>query len=406
MSQTVIDVKNVGKKYKLGERQPYLALRDFLSYPIKTIRNKMKRQEEVWALSDIDFSVKKGEVVGIIGRNGAGKSTILKIFSRITPPTTGEIQIDGRIGSLLEVGTGFNPELTGRENIYLNGAILGMRKKEIEDKFDDIVEFSGIKKFLDTPVKRYSSGMYVRLAFSVAAHLDPEILLVDEVLAVGDAEFQKKCIGKMSEVTKTEGRTILFVSHNMGAVEKLCDRVIVLDKGKVVFDGDTKEGISTYLNTGSADGKLNPRAFWGGLEKKIKFKTLTVNNKAQGTIHISPQEDILLTATAEAIDQINPFKTTLSVYQGDTRILSMHDSLKYESLEKGIFTVTCTIPAYTLRPGAYSVALGGHTDGMHEFLFATHLMNFTVREEWDDHNMQIDTGIINIPFDGSREYKK
>lgn len=209
---------------------------------------KKKKREEFWALKGVDFSIKQGEVVGIIGKNGAGKSTLLKILSQITPPTKGEIKINGRIGSLLEVGTGFHPELTGRENIFLNGAILGMKKKEIAQKFNQIVEFAGIDKFLDTPVKYYSSGMYVRLAFSVAAHMETDILIIDEVLAVGDAEFQKKCLGKMDEITKKEGRTILFVSHNMSAIERLCKKIIVLEKGEVGFYGQVKEGIFYYLN--------------------------------------------------------------------------------------------------------------------------------------------------------------
>ncbi|MCX6782239.1 MAG: ABC transporter ATP-binding protein [Candidatus Magasanikbacteria bacterium] len=252
----IIEVKNVSKKYQIGERQPYLALRDTLSAivkaPVRWLRSRHSptkvSDSEFWALKDINFSVEPGEVLGIIGRNGAGKSTLLKLLSQITPPTTGEIKLNGRVGSLLEIGTGFHPELTGRENVYLNGAILGMRKREIEKKFDEIVDFAGIEKFLDTPVKRYSSGMYVRLAFAVAAHLEPEILVIDEVLAVGDAEFQKKCLGKMDEVTKKEGRTILFVSHNMGAIRSLCRRVITLEKGRLVGDDSASVSIEKYIN--------------------------------------------------------------------------------------------------------------------------------------------------------------
>jgi lipopolysaccharide transport system ATP-binding protein len=213
--------------------------------PIKSLQSIGYQHDTFWALKDINFEVEQGEVLGIIGRNGAGKSTLLKILSRITAPTEGEIRLKGRIGSLLEVGTGFHPELTGRENIYFNGAILGMKKKEIDDKFDEIVKFSGVVKFLDTPVKRYSIGMQVRLAFSVAANLDPEILLVDEVLAVGDAEFQKKCLGKMEEVSDY-GRTVIFVSHNMAAVQNLCDKVCLLNNGKIVEIGDTDTIISCY----------------------------------------------------------------------------------------------------------------------------------------------------------------
>lgn len=254
-----IEFQNVSKRYILGQIAHGLLSKDIQSW-FARLRGKKDpnaaaflgqksefRRGEFWALSSINFSVRKGEVIGIIGRNGAGKSTMLKLLSRITAPTMGQICYNGRIASLLEVGTGFHPELTGRENIFLNGAILGMSKREIRDKFAEIVEFAGIQDFIDTPVKRYSSGMYVRLAFAVAAHLDADIMVVDEVLAVGDIEFQKKCLGRMESISKTSGRTILFVSHNMAAVSALCNRVIYLRQGKIEFDGPTQKGIDTYL---------------------------------------------------------------------------------------------------------------------------------------------------------------
>ena len=258
----VIQVSNLSKIYRLGEIGTGTISRDlerwykmkirgqedpFLKIGETNERSKKGVSDVVYALRDINFEVKQGEALGIIGKNGAGKSTLLKILSRVTSPTTGKIKIKGRVASLLEVGTGFHPELTGRENIYLNGAILGMRKKEITRKLDEIIDFSGVERYIDTPVKRYSSGMYVRLAFAVAAHLESEIMIVDEVLAVGDAEFQKKCIGKMGEVSKGEGRTVLFVSHNMGAIEALCDRGLLISDGMVAFYGDQKEAISQYL---------------------------------------------------------------------------------------------------------------------------------------------------------------
>ena len=263
MPEPIIKVQHISKQYHIGSRERINktfreALTDAFLAPVRNLINlrRMTRVEEdqsksdiIWALKDINFSILPGEVVGIIGRNGAGKSTLLKILSRITSPTSGDIRLNGRISSLLEVGTGFHPELTGRENIYLNGTILGMRKQEIDRKFDEIIAFSEIEKFLDTPVKRYSSGMYVRLAFAVAAHLEPEILLVDEVLAVGDAAFQKKCLGKMGDVAK-EGRTILFVSHNLAAVQALCSRSILLDSGKIVSEGETEKVITDYMQTG------------------------------------------------------------------------------------------------------------------------------------------------------------
>ena len=263
MTNTVIKIEGLGKKYLLAHKSPqrYIALRDVLVDRAKRLGRRLRHPfaksagggnpavEDFWALSDLSFEVEEGERVGVIGRNGAGKSTLLKILSRITEPTTGRVSLRGRVASLLEVGTGFHPELTGRENIYLNGAILGMSKAEIRRNFDAIVDFAGVEKFLDTPVKRYSSGMYVRLAFAVAAHLDTEILMIDEVLAVGDAEFQKKCMGKMDEVSHKQGRTILFVSHNMGAVSQLCNRVVCLERGRVALDTpDVSAGVREYLN--------------------------------------------------------------------------------------------------------------------------------------------------------------
>jgi len=252
MEKPIIEVNGLSKKYRLGEIQPYYTLRDslagLLKNPFAAVKSQLQK-DEFWALKDINFTVNQGEVVGIIGRNGAGKSTLLKILSQITPPTEGEVILRGRVGSLLEVGTGFSPELTGRENIYLNGAVLGMKRTEVKKKFDEIVAFSEVEKFLDTPLKRYSSGMYMRLAFAVAAHLEPEILIVDEVLAVGDAEFQKKCLGKMGEVAG-QGRTVLFVSHNMGAVKNLCKFGVLLRDGMQVKTGQMTSVMEEYVNTG------------------------------------------------------------------------------------------------------------------------------------------------------------
>lgn len=250
MSDIAIRAENLSKQYRIGGKQAgYRTFREAIlnsmTAPIRWMRGERKSYETFWALDDVSFEIKQGEAVGIIGRNGAGKSTLLKILSRITKPTKGRVDLYGRVASLLEVGTGFHSELSGRDNIYLNGAILGMSRKEIDRKFDEIVDFSGVEKFLDTPVKHYSSGMYVRLAFAVAAHLEPEILIVDEVLAVGDAEFQKKCLGKMEDVAK-QGRTVLFVSHNMGAIENLCNNVIVLNKGQIVNSGKTSDMINYY----------------------------------------------------------------------------------------------------------------------------------------------------------------
>jgi lipopolysaccharide transport system ATP-binding protein len=277
MTDTVIKFEKLGKSYIIGHKgksQRYKALRDVIGDSMRNIWSRISHPEyythdnleEFWALKDLDLEVKEGDRLGIIGRNGAGKTTLLKVLSRITDPTAGQIKIKGRVASLLEVGTGFHPELTGRENIFLNGSILGMSRAEIKIKFDEIVDFAGVEQFLDTPVKRYSTGMHVRLGFSVAAHLEPEILVVDEVLAVGDVAFQKKCIGKMSSVAK-EGRTILFVSHNMSSIEALCNRAILLESGKLVNEGNPKDCIDQYLenNTKSVNTiPLNLRTDRGG----------------------------------------------------------------------------------------------------------------------------------------------
>ncbi len=269
MSDTVIKVDNLSKKYVIRheQRERYTALRDVMTRGVKNFGKRLlapftpdsspftASQEDFWALKDVSFEIKQGDRVGIIGRNGAGKSTLLKLLSRITEPTTGRIEITGRVASLLEVGTGFHPELTGRENIYLNGAILGMARAEIKKKFDEIVAFAEIEKFLDTPVKRYSSGMYVRLAFAVAAHLEPEILIVDEVLAVGDAQFQKKCLGKMEEVSRNWGKTLLFVSHNLNAINALCSSAKLLENGVMKYQGHVSSAIEKYLITHSSNEK-------------------------------------------------------------------------------------------------------------------------------------------------------
>lgn len=289
-----IKVKNISKQYRLGELGTGTISHDLNRWwhklrgkedPYKIVtetnyRTQKGKSEYVWALENINFEVKQGEVIGIIGKNGAGKSTLLKILSKVTGPTNGEITINGRIGALLEVGTGMHDELTGKENIFLNGAILGMTKKEIKQKFDEIVEFSGIAKYIDTPFKRYSSGMRVRLGFAVAAFLEPEILIVDEVLAVGDADFQKRAIGKMQDISKGEGRTVLFVSHNMGSIKSLCERTILLENGQIIFDGDTNTCINKYLSkskneTGKELLKIKNRLGNG----KLKFSNYSLHNK-------------------------------------------------------------------------------------------------------------------------------
>lgn len=363
MSETVIQIKEIGKKYNINHQQGvYITLREVimstLKSPLKFLKKKVKQvvgidqKEEFWALSDINLNVQRGEIIGIIGPNGAGKSTLLKILSQITPPTTGEIMIRGSVGSLLEVGTGFHPELTGRENIFLNGAILGMTSKETARKFDEIVEFSGIKKFLDTPVKYYSSGMYVRLAFSVAAHMEPDILIVDEVLAVGDAEFQKKCLGKMNDITKSSGRTIIFVSHNLDAIERLCTRTVLLKKGKIIKYGETSEVISYYLNTESVLNSVvkYPEKKTDGQITKVSI--LDTNNKPKARIPVG--EAFTVEIELEVRKQLDNKMLFLYFSHHEELLLfsSEGDSIgKYKNYAPGKYKVTVKVPSFLFQIG-------------------------------------------------------
>jgi lipopolysaccharide transport system ATP-binding protein len=381
--ETIISIKNIGKKYNITHQQGgYVSLRDVLTNILKSpfafLKQKTKvvvglaKKEEFWALRDINLEIKKGEVIGIIGRNGAGKSTLLKILSQITPPTEGEIKINGRVGSLLEVGTGFHAELSGRENIFLNGAILGMTKKEIAQKFDAIVSFAGIEKFLDTPVKRYSSGMYVRLAFSVAAHMEPDILIIDEVLAVGDTEFQKKCLGKMNEITKKEGRTILFVSHNMQAIAQLCPKTILLKDGKIKSVGETEAVLREYSgqfsenDIGKLDLKEKPYADATFLNVTIKndqgvattaldhTKNFSVDLKIKVLREID-DADISVTIKNARGFNIN-FSSLSDVHQGKLRNLKIGNHTFAVKFEKGFllpddYSVTIAITRGHYRSG-------------------------------------------------------
>lgn len=371
--ETVIKIENIGKRYNIAHQQGgYISLRDVLTNILKNPFNFLKQKakkvagiaknEEFWALRNISFEVKKGEVVGVIGRNGAGKSTLLKILSQITPPTEGEIKINGRVGSLLEVGTGFHPELSGRENIFLNGAILGMTREEIAKKFDDIVAFSGVEKFLDTPVKRYSSGMYVRLAFSVAAHMEPDILIIDEVLAVGDAEFQKKCLGKMDEITKKEGRTIIFVSHNMAAIQQLCKSCIWISNGNIKEIGKTEEVVSNYLNVGQKNN-LAIKTFPDNQNKQVQFTKIemaTENDRAAA--HFPDNEAIKIILNLEVKERIPDTYLGLILRNAQGINVLFADSRDVENslptnLSVGQHKLSVTIPPI-LAPGKYFVSLG------------------------------------------------
>lgn len=362
-----VEVNRVAKQYVRGIQQINRSFSEVVTQWGRGLvrRNKALRpssDEVFWALQDISFSIPQGQVLGIIGRNGSGKSTLLKIISQITSPTTGEVRLNGRTGTLLEVGTGFHPELSGRENVFLNGAILGMSRREIARKFDEIVAFSGVEAFIDTPVKRYSSGMQTRLAFSVAAHLEPEILIVDEVLAVGDAEFQKKCLGKMNEVSKT-GRTVLFVSHNMSAVDQLCDRVIWLDHGRVVDDSaDTYKVTSKYLfgeKEGELRGELNGRDV--PLETEyFSFERLRIFDESSATVTSAVRGDSFVGVEIQLnIRQTHPsLAFGYAVYNeaGEDVYWSMmtdHDDRLAQKLELGRVTLRTRIPPRFLNQGLY-----------------------------------------------------
>jgi lipopolysaccharide transport system ATP-binding protein len=392
MSDVVIRVEGLGKKYSLHHEQSerYTALRDVVARQAKAagrllnpftlagqlrkaqrqaVREYAASEEEFWALKDVSFEIRRGERVGIIGRNGAGKSTLLKILSRITEPTTGRVEIRGRVASLLEVGTGFHPELTGRENIYLNGAILGMTRREIKAKFDEIVDFAEVERFLDTPVKRYSSGMYVRLAFAVAAHLEPEILVVDEVLAVGDASFQKKCLGKMEDVAEREGRTVIFVSHQMAAIRNLCSQGLILDHGTLAFSGSAQESVDYYM-LGTQDLIASPLK-----ERKdrkgtgaLRFVELVAKTANGRPIQSGDDVEIAITVVNNEAKPIRDVVISLDICDQAGAIVLMHRSSfqnVYFSVEPGMSIVSCIIKRLPLCSGSYQINLFAAIQDVH-----------------------------------------
>ena len=359
--------EDLSKRYRIGELQgAYGTLRDSAAAAMRRMLRREHRQhyEEIWALRDVSLEVPAGQVLGIIGRNGAGKSTLLKILTRITTPTSGRAEIRGRVGSLLEVGTGFHPELTGRENVFLNGSVLGMKRREIELKFPEIVEFSGVEQFIDTPVKRYSSGMSVRLAFAVAAHLEPEILLVDEVLAVGDAEFQKRCLGRMEDLSQS-GRTVLFVSHQMQAVTQLCDRAILLEKGSVALDGPSNEIVAEYLQTvsGSSSERIWPDLESAPGDDLVRLRSVRVVGEDGEIVHgadVRRPAGIEIAFTILRADGV-PVFPKLKVYDTRRNVVfnAMDTSPSWrESSPTGDYTSTAWIPGNLLNEGLISVDVG------------------------------------------------
>jgi lipopolysaccharide transport system ATP-binding protein len=405
MSDTVIRVENLSKKYLLGQNGSSDGLRHSIHEaamaPLRWLKSRPggsrpeagaggapgrqpKAVKDFWALKDVSFEVKAGEVMGVIGRNGAGKSTLLKILSRITEPTQGRIEISGRIASLLEVGTGFHPELTGRENVFLNGAILGMGRAEIKKRFDEIVAFAEVEKFLDTPVKRYSSGMYVRLAFAVAAHLEPEILIVDEVLAVGDASFQKKCLGKMQDVAAKEGRTVVFVSHNLGVVSSLCQHVVYIDKGSIRVDGTPHEALSAYATTslilaGRIDLTADNVVRRGDLRARFTSVTLRDATGQETIPAVVEGEDFLLEFSLEVSEAI-PLDildfTIVDPFNNDLFTGKLFDDIQPRSLVPGSYRFQARFSPNFLARGSYNVRLACF--GLHYYEYDHILHAFTL----------------------------
>ncbi len=414
MSMPAIRVEGLWKQYQVGGRErPPESFREAVTRavaaPFRRLAGRAgasQRDRWFWALQDVTFTVELGEVVGIIGRNGAGKTTLLKVLSRITPPTRGRAEVRGRLGSLLEVGTGFHPELTGRENIYLNGAILGMKRAEIRCKFDEIVAFAEVERFLDTPVKRYSSGMAVRLAFSIAAHLDPEILLVDEVLAVGDARFQRKCLGKMDEVSR-EGRTVLFVSHNLAAISKLCGRGLVLGEGRLLVSGNTSEALRAYSKEVSGSHDLPSRNFFGPLTGKLQFRGVSINGlQGDDDVRLSPSEAVRIAVWGASTADLPSYRTTVSIYKDGQLVISRHDAAEPDPLPRGDFESEVVIPPYFLSPGEYWVEFGGYTTETGAWTWSRDQVRFHVIDEWSkEYDTLSNMGVVNLPDAGRRVHR-
>jgi lipopolysaccharide transport system ATP-binding protein len=418
MSDIAIRVENLGKQYRIGALQKgggysYKSLRDSIanaaSAPFRAARGLMgqngthenHRDEIFWALKDVSFDVRKGEIVGVIGRNGAGKSTLLKLLSRITEPTTGRVEIHGRVGSLLEVGTGFHPELTGRDNVYLNGAILGMKNAEIARNFDAIVAFAGVERFIDTPVKHYSSGMYLRLAFAVAAHLQTEVLIVDEVLAVGDAEFQKKCLGKMQEVSRG-GRTVIFVSHNLTAVKKLCGSGILLRNGQLLYEGSSNSALERYMSSGvdtSGNWERDPEK---ASRDEIWFESVHLMD-SDGNIRaeFDFEEIVHVSISANVTKRVEnaQFAMRVSNHEGIAVFTTCNtdEPRRYIPFEAGPVTYTIKLPRRFLMPGRYMLTIAAHIPRVQLFDLIDDEISFMIHETSSYAGVLPDdrTGIVN-----------
>lgn len=397
MSDIAIKIEDVGKLYRLGEVGTGTISHDLNRWlarirgkedPFAKIGEANDRTSKgmgdyVWALQNISFEVKKGEVLGIIGRNGAGKSTLLKLLSKVTQPSKGQIKVNGRIASLLEVGTGFHPEMTGRENIFLNGAIMGMTKAEIRRKFDEIVSFAGIERYVDTPVKRYSSGMYVRLAFAVAAHLEPEILIVDEVLAVGDAEFQKKCLGKMKDVSVNEGRTVLFVSHNMAAVKQLCTTGVVLRNGGLVFDGSEKEAVAFYQNSHDTNSYFEHTGSPEDAPGNQNIRILKFNVKPMHGEVLSLSSGVLFELEFYNYRENIALDATFELRNAD-EVIIFHDGkviTQSQTSQRGVYKVQGSIAPHILNSGTYNFSLIFGEDARIPLFIIQNFIQFEIMNE-------------------------
>lgn len=396
MSEAVIQVRDLGKRYRIGERERYLALRDVLAraFTAPFRRSQRSTPNHIWALRNVSLNVEQGEVVGLIGRNGAGKTTLLKLLARITRPTEGYAEIRGRVGSLLEVGTGFHPELTGRENVYLSGAILGMKKAEIDRKFDEIVAFSEVERFLDTPLKHYSSGMQMRLAFAVAAHLEPEILLVDEVLAVGDINFQKKCLGKMGDVARA-GRTVVLVSHQMNQIRRLCHRVVWVDDGSIRLNGNTHEIVSAYesaMARGDSDGLSRDR----GRPDGGRWLRWEISGSNGGDPHtLSTLGPVTVRFIVETNVAVRNGHHGIALFNSERQLIWACAAEKLK-LEIGQHDLCYTFPMLPLRPGPYSWQVSLYEDA--ECLDAWDcLPEMVVATETHQHQHDQWNGILNMP---------
>jgi len=412
MSEPAIRVEGLWKEYVVGQSRDthgtfYDLLTSGLKAPFRRLRQlggaRVEESQQFWALNDVSFDIQPGEVVGVIGRNGAGKSTLLKVLSRITAPTRGQVSVRGRLASLLEVGTGFHPELSGRENIFLNGAILGMTRAEVTRKFDEIVSFAEVERFVDTPVKHYSSGMYVRLAFSVAASLDVDVLVVDEVLAVGDSAFQEKCLARMGDLS-TGGRTVLLVSHNLSAVSRLCSRAVVLDQGTLAFDGTASEALVKYAALMNSRIVRQAVAGSGPLAEIALLTSLRINDSAEsfGQI-VKPGDPIQIDIDGALKESLRGFRVTICVFKGDQMVLCLHDSTEPSDIEAAEFRSVLTIPNFFLSPGTYSVDVNMYSTYASRWAVWKGIASFSIATEW--HPLYEPThamGLVNLRQAGTR----